>query len=59
MSDVFKVKYYVRDTCSIEVEADSPEEALHKVLRGEFEEDETYDFIGAEITEVVDVEKLG
>jgi hypothetical protein len=58
MSDIFKVTYYVRDTCSIEVEAESQEEATAKVLQNNFEEDETYDFINAEITEVIDVEKL-
>lgn len=59
MTDIFRVKYHVRDTCTIEVEAESEEDARNKVLLGDFEEDETYDFVEAEITDVVEVERLG
>lgn len=61
MSDpkIFRVSYHVRDSCTIEVEAESEEDARNKVLAGDFEEDETYDFLTAEITDVWAVEELG
>lgn len=59
MTDIFRVKYHVRDTCTIEVEAESEEDARNKVLLGDFEEDETYEFLTAEVTDVWEVEKLG
>jgi len=59
MSDIFKVRYIVEDTCSIEVEAESEEDARNKVLTGQFEENETYEFLDADIVEVTEVVKLG
>ena len=56
---IYKVGYHVRDACSIEVEAESEEDARNIVLTGDFEEDETYEFLNAEITDVWQVELLG
>lgn len=55
---IFRVKYRVMDTCSIEVEAEDEMDAQNKVLLNAFCEDETYGFLGAEIHDVLEVEKL-
>lgn len=46
------VTYSVHDLCSIVIEADNEDDARAMVLDGNFEEDETYEFINAEITSV-------
>ena len=48
----FRVNYTVEDTCSIIVNADSEEGAVRKVMSGDFEEDDTYDFLECRISRV-------
>ena len=54
----YLVTYSVHDLCSIVVDAENEQDARDIVMSGDFEEDETYDFINAEITGVNRVEPV-